>query len=1108
MRNQDYLEKNIDRLLGSIEPEKKLPRDKRRQILAELIKQSQSPTQSTRKFVMSNRWLKFAAAAVLVIAAVVGSLVFITEPARQKVQPADLEQKAIVEAPGKSEPGWAIVAADLATEKKLAEELERVEQMFAAGNIDGLIAMLGSDNSQVSSAAANYLWQFDDPMAVAALDRFSEEPAAVEPNGVVHEGQPELTESTSGVEKQASGEAENVLDLTVVNKQTGEPMEGVRLEIVINQNETDVLTDKQGRYRLDFGQKPPGLLHIQALKERFAPKLLWFHTKGSVLQIPASYTLALEPGISIGGLVVDEQGEPVEGATVRIDIHDMCADCVERIGLRECRKRTDADGRWLLDTVPAEPGHLSIRASHPDYVDEKINDDMTGNLDKLRAGTAVMVMKKGLSLTGVVLTADGEPIEGATIMQGEHRWGTNYPETTSDAFGQFSFAKAKSGDMVLTVQAEGYSPELKKIMVNQETEPVEFRLMPGQTIRGRIVDVNDNPIEGVSVVVEHWRQHNTIKMKTKTDAEGRFEWADAPKEEVLFSISASGYMRVNWLALWPSEDEHVIIMNRPLRISGRVLDVDSNEPVNNFSLIPGIEREDRDAMTWQWYKLVKFDNGQYEYKFSELRECYRIRIEADGYEPAVSDVFSVEQSNANYDFRLKKASGLSGIVYLPDNQPAAGAEVIVCTASQHVYIRNGKNSMRQASCYVTTGPDGRFSFPLQTEPYLLVVLHDKGYAGVTEEQLAESPDIILESWGRVEGVLFVGDLPGKAEKIRLSYDDMNPLPGPPRPSFQYNAITDVNGHFVMDRLWAGPATLYGHGSSEPVEVVPGATARVVLGGEGRVVIGRIKVPADYGEQADLASAMRWISIEPPYPDDYEQMTPDEKQAWYSRWRNSDEGRAEYRSYRFNIQKDGSFRIEDVIAGKYKLITYVYELPRWMQCSPQVGSLKYVFTVPAIPAGFTDEPFDIGTHQLEMKTWPKAGDLAPDFEAQTLDGARLNLADNAGRVVVLGVQTESGGKEAIERLKKVYEVFGGDEEFVMISVLYGPDVEDASRAAEQNGLAGLICYADEHLRDVLTNRWGVPRGCPYAFVVDREGRIAAKCPGFTDLAAAVTAALGR
>ncbi len=95
--------------------------------------------------------------------------------------------------------------------------------------------------------------------------------------------------------------------------------------------------------------------------------------------IPAEYTFHLEPGTTIGGVVLNEKGEPIRNATVEAKV-DFPGDnqqpfvrlCVSTwLATEEEARVTDADGRWSLDNVPAdENAEVTVMLHHRDYVSD------------------------------------------------------------------------------------------------------------------------------------------------------------------------------------------------------------------------------------------------------------------------------------------------------------------------------------------------------------------------------------------------------------------------------------------------------------------------------------------------------------------------------------------------------------------------------------------------------------------------------------------------------------------------------------------------------------------------------------------------------------------
>ncbi|MCX5634663.1 MAG: hypothetical protein NTW55_02315 [Planctomycetota bacterium] len=294
-----------------------------------------------------------------------------------------------------------------------------------------------------------------------------------------------------------------------------------------------------------------------------------------------------------------------------------------------------------------------------------------------------------------------------------------------------------------------------------------------------------------------------------------------------------------------------------------------------------------------------------------------------------------------------------------DGKPAEGAEVILSTPSQNIYIQNGKNIQKQNSTFVKTGTDGRFSFPPQTELYRIVVLCEKGCADVTAEQVVADSNIVIEAWGLVEGVLVIGSKPGAGEEIAVDYGKY-PEPNFPQVFYVCVTVTDANGYFVLDKLPLGKAHVAHrmklgestHDShSVPIEVKAGQAVYVTIGGMGRPIIGKIAAPADYNEPIDCNRGNNRLILK-----QQQSPVPEEGQP------------SQYLVYPFGIESDGSFRVEDVPSGQYELQINLHEKPKDGSSGygPIIGNVNYEFEVTEMPGGRSDEPLDIGTLELKIK----------------------------------------------------------------------------------------------------------------------------------------------
>jgi len=228
-----------------------------------------------------------------------------------------------------------------------------------------------------------------------------------------------------------------------------------------------------------------------------------------------------------------------------------------------------------------------------------------------------------------------------------------------------------------------------------------------------------------------------------------------------------------------------------------------------------------------------------------------------------------------------------------------------------------------------------------------------------------------KAFGRVQGQLFIGNKPSAGEDIRLYLLEIKTNDVSPKRDGELKAITDSQGRFVFDRVPVGWAsigrlivtstpplsgsysTAYSLTNRTQIEVKENQTVDLTLGRTGRPVIGRVVMPADYQKDLTFGYGVRALT---------------------TLWDKTDPDRClnpKYLQFTFKINRDGTFRIEDVPAGKYEIYVSI-EGPPWESIQPKdYAGLHEVVEIPGIVGDHSDEPFDLGTLQL------KAADTDPN-----------------------------------------------------------------------------------------------------------------------------------
>ena len=483
-----------------------------------------------------------------------------------------------------------------------------------------------------------------------------------------------------------------------------------------------------------------------------------------------------------------------------------------------------------------------------------------------------------------------------------------------------------------------------------------------------MVDAHDKPIAGAPIAAYEWRGHHSLKWSTETDAEGRFHWDEAPAERVLIDVGSLGFhpgRRRWWLA--PAPEEKTITMRRPLHIRGGVIDSETGKSIKPFTLIPGSAWDNTRPPSWEYDQAHQATGSSYEITLGTEAPLRFLRVEAEGYLPGVSRGFKDDEDTLACMFKLRRGTWTEGMARGPDGLPLAGADVILVLPSEHTFIRNGQPPDRNDHRVLKTGADGRFRFPPQEPPYTILLLHDLGFAEQTiGPNTRSSQDLKVQPWGRIEGTLRIGKRAGTGELISLDYDRPDDWASKALPSWAGEARTDNTGRFDFERVLPGKAHVArvirvqltanvwddNRTVGSSIELAPGVITRVSLGGTGRPIIGKLTAPVEIADRVDWVQTTNCLI--PKAPAD-------------ARHDAAIAGPPARPSHTAVLAKDGSFRIDDVGAGRYDVLFVVNEPTSGPDAPPThkpIASVRRELVVPEMPGGRSDLPLDLGTISLQ------------------------------------------------------------------------------------------------------------------------------------------------
>jgi peroxiredoxin len=412
----------------------------------------------------------------------------------------------------------------------------------------------------------------------------------------------------------------------------------------------------------------------------------------------------------------------------------------------------------------------------------------------------------------------------------------------------------------------------------------------------------------------------------------------------------------------------------------------------------------------------------------------------------------------------------------------------------------------------STDVNGKFSFQNIRDPWVLVARTPEGFAQVTNDDFKKNNgQVMLQPWGKVEGKLLVGTTPQPKEKVNLqrigSRDDWVAM----RVLHNLQVLTDKDGTFAFNAVAPGDAWLDWEKKQRPmrivrhtlVEVEAGKTVTMNLGGKGRPVIGKaasvpVNSPDDklkwvtFGNQSVDGTYHNVEGTRIPQADKWKQMTNEQQVTWMKEWEKTPAGR-KYRGLRwsedFDIEPDGTFRLDDVVPGTYFVSLRMFRNENGF--GEDLVDCSREFTVPPLPAGTerSDEPLDLGTIETTLIPRTRVGKIAPNFQATTLDGKKISLADYKGKFVVIKWWWNWSEMDTeVPALKKAYEAMAKENNWVLISISFDDKVDIAKKRVSDYNLPGINVHIGNYMKDFPKEYMGSPSTI---CIVGPEGKVLAR-----------------
>ena len=263
-------------------------------------------------------------------------------------------------------------------------------------------------------------------------------------------------------------------------------MEFIRIPEMTGKSAAETVSMEDGSYQLDGLETK--YYTVRAVGAGHAPN--------QVAEVPSprqDVNIVLQKGGTIGGVVKNDKGRPVEGATVKA-YREIVSESVFEIILEKSRPAidsatTEADGSFKFETLGAGLYSFLVEAKGHQRLQELKKD--------VKEGTKLQFsLKTGLKIQGLVRGPNDEPVGGARVRAspfGGNNQGKRDQVNISfdddfvrtDEQGAFAFDTLEEGTFLLLCWHDDYQT-LRRQDVRPSGDEIVLKLSAGGRVRGRV----------------------------------------------------------------------------------------------------------------------------------------------------------------------------------------------------------------------------------------------------------------------------------------------------------------------------------------------------------------------------------------------------------------------------------------------------------------------------------------------------------------------------------------------------------------------------------------------------------------------------------------------
>lgn len=484
--------------------------------------------------------------------------------------------------------------------------------------------------------------------------------------------------------------------------------------------------------------------------------------QAAVVATPPEATLLATTGPSISGVVLDHEGNPIEGATV--DMRRIVGDKADPRIYTE----SAADGSFAFRNV-APSKRVDVMAKKDGMV---WMPDQNGMHELTEAGLSDVVVRlcPEATIEGRVVDLSGLPVTNKEVSAASDRNET----FLTDSAGQFRMGGLEPGTHGLSV--------IPKKQYTAATVDAAVTLKPGEkrtgvkivywgddyTVSGRVVNNKGEPLKDVMVQLIGVDGPNP--REDYTDEEGKFRLVRIPEGRYSTYINDYVHGSSAWAHVTAGDEdlEFVLASREKVNITGHVVAAETGESITKFQIQVGGD---------EFGSFRSFESETGEFTWEARNGRITLIARAPGREMKYEDLDLTQGPPDKLVLRLESGEVARGVVVTSAGTPVPGAYLIFSPFPHHL-VENAtldeqlKTDWMENHKVARSKEDGTFVIDSLT-PKLRVVsaFHSKfGYGSIAvdrKDATRQELRIVVNTGGAIGGTITVGGSPVQYAQVTV-----------------------------------------------------------------------------------------------------------------------------------------------------------------------------------------------------------------------------------------------------------------------------------------------------------------------------------------------------